>query len=96
MSNQPTGPGFELQEKVQSLKDALLSKHPTMPTLLQEIYKTLRAQPENVTLMTEEQIAVIVEGLKVQTQTSFAASVTKPSAAKAASAKIKQLGIAAF
>lgn len=89
-------PGFELREKCESLKQAILDKHPTMPNLLKEIYLNLRAQPENVTLMSEEEIATIVSGLKIQTATEFAVSVTKPSATKTANAKIKQLGLAAF
>lgn len=91
-----TGPSFELQEKVAALSQAILDRHPTMPTLLSEIYKTLRAQPENVTLMSEEDIKIIVSGLKIQTSTNFAVSVTKPSATKAAAEKIKKLGVGAF
>lgn len=92
----PIPQGFELKERVSALSDAILAKHPMMPKLLQEIHKTLRAQPENVTLLSEEDIQVIVSGLKVQTQTEFASSVTKPSAAKSVTAKIKSLGADAF
>jgi hypothetical protein len=88
--------GFELKEKVAELSTLLLSKHPKMPGLLREIHTTLRAQPENVTLLSEEEIAVIVNGLKVQTGVEFAASVTKGSGQKSAVAKIKSLGADAF
>lgn len=88
--------GFELQEKVAALSEAILSRHPMMPILLREIHTTLRAYPENVTLASEEEIAIIVEGLKMQTGIEFAASVTKGSGQKEAIKKIKNLGVEAF
>jgi hypothetical protein len=90
------GAGFELQEKVAELSTLILSKHPKMPTLLREIHTTLRAQPENVTLLSEDEINVIVSGLKVQTQTEFTASATKGAGAKSLTSKIKSLGLGAF
>ena len=88
--------GFELKSKVTELEQTILSRHPRMPQLLQEIWKALREQPENVTLLSEEEIRVIVNGLKVQTGVEFAATAVKGSGAKSAAAKIKQLGIDAF
>lgn len=88
--------GFELKNKIAELSELLLSKHPKMPVLLREIHTTLRAQPENVTLLDESEIAVIVNGLKVQTGVEFAAAATKGSGAKSAVAKIKSLGADAF
>ena len=90
-------PAFELQEKVASLSQALLSKHPQMPILLREIYQNLRTQPENVTILTEQEISVIVSGLSEQTKTEFASAVVKaPSAAKTLKSKIQSLGADAF
>ena len=91
-----TGNGFELREKVGQLASAILEKNPKMPTLLREIHSALRAQPENVTLLSEEDISVIVSGLSVQTNVAFAQSATKPAAAKSLTAKIKSLGADAF
>ncbi len=88
--------GFELQEKVASLEQAILERHPRMPVLLREIHTALRAQPENVTLMSEEEIGVIVDGLKIQTGVEFASSITKTSSTKSLNSKIKSLGIGAF
>ena len=88
--------GFELKEKVADLSQQLLSKHPRMPILLREIHTALRAQPENVTLLSEEEIGVIISGLKIQTQTEFAAAALKPTGTKAAVNKIKNLGADAF
>lgn len=67
----------QLKEKVLSLQTALLSQHPNMPILLREIHTALKADPEIVTLMSEEEIAVVVSGLKVQTQTQILAAVAK-------------------
>lgn len=93
-------PYEQLQEKVLSLDSAIKSRHPTMPTLLQEIWRALKAQPENVTLMTEEEIGIVVSGLQQQTNTSLAQSVVKASksasANKSVAAKINQLGLDAI
>ncbi len=88
--------GFELKSKVAELEESLLSRHPRMPVLLQEIWKALREQPENVTLLSEQDIAVVVNGLKQQTGVEFAAAAVKGTRAKSAVAKIKQLGLEAF
>lgn len=87
---------YVLQEKVAELSAALLTRHPRMPTLLREIHQTLSKYPEQVTLMNEDDIRVVVEGLKVQTGVEFAATVTKPSATKSIKAKIDKLGDDAF
>lgn len=91
MSTEQLGPGLELKEKVASLQQALLDKHPTMPHLLREIYKNLKAQPENVTLLTEEEIKVIVNGLEKQTNTELVAAVTKTKTSSSAKAKLNNV-----
>lgn len=87
---------YLLQEKVSALSAALLTRHPTMPTLLREIHSTLQKYPEQVTLMSEEDIRTVVEGLKIQTGVEFAATVTKSSSTKSLAAKLKNLGDDAF
>lgn len=89
-------PAEQLSEKVSALEAAILSKHPTMPTLLREIHTTLSSYPEQVTLLTEAEIKVIVSGLSAQTNVAFAASASKPAAAKSLTSKIKALGADAF
>lgn len=96
VSEQASKLGFELREKVLALEQALLERHPRMPVLLREIHTVLRAQPENVTLFSEDEIAILVSGLKIQTGVEFAASAVKGTGSKAASAKIKALGTGAF
>lgn len=87
--------GSELFDKISELQESLLDRHPRMPGLLREIHTALRAQPENVTLLNEDQISVIVNGLKVQTGVEFAASATK-SSTKSLKAKIAAQGVDAF
>ena len=85
---QPIPPGFELHEKCEELRSALLAQHPRMPVLLAEIYKTLKAQPENVTLLSELDIQAIVQGLIKQTGTEFAKSALKATS-KSISTRLK-------
>lgn len=78
---------LEVKSKLDELQQALLSQHPTMPTILRDIHRTLKAQPEQVTLMTEEEIHILIQGLEKQTNSYIAASVSKPKAAAKASLK---------
>lgn len=79
----------QLQEKVASLRGVILEKHPRLPVLLKEILAALTAQPENVLILTPEQISEIVSGIEAHKGVYIAASVTKPAAQKSATAKIK-------
>ena len=91
-----TTPAFILKEKVASLEAALLSAHPTIPTLLREIHTALRAQPETVTLLSEEEISVLVRGLQKQTGVFLAESVTKSAKKPGSVAALKAKGEDAF
>lgn len=88
---------LEIKSKISELADAILARHPRMPTLLREIHTTLRQYPEQVSLLSEEEIAPIVSGLLVQTNTQFAqAALKSKSSAKSVEAKIKALGVDAI
>lgn len=63
--------------KMGELEAALLSAHPSMPTLLRDIHNHLKADPEIVTLLSEDAIGIIVNGLKVQTKTELSGSTAK-------------------
>lgn len=78
---------LEIQTKLQELQQALLSNHPTMPTLLRDIHKTLKSFPEQVTLLTEDEIHIIVQGLEKQTTSHLVASTMKASKTKKESLK---------
>lgn len=87
---------FDLQEKITSLQESILEKHPRMPTLLREIHIALRKQPENVIILSEEEIGTIVRGLEIQTNTFLAETVSKSSKSTSAVSRVKKLGADAF
>lgn len=66
-----------LQMKISSLQNAILSAHPTLPILLREIHTILKNDPSNVTLLSEEDIAILVSGLKQQTKTEITQAAMK-------------------
>lgn len=66
---------LELQSKITRLSDALTSAHPSMPLLLREIHKTLREQPDNVTLLSDVELGTIFQALMKQTQTTISVKV---------------------
>lgn len=74
-------PHEQIKEKILSLETALKEQNPRFSTLLREIHTNLKNDPAVVTLMSEEEIAVIVSGLKSQTMTNIVTSQTKPNAA---------------
>lgn len=73
---------LEFFSKLQSLEEALISSHPAMPGILRDIHQQISKDPELVTVLTDEQIGVIVNGLKKQTNTELSGSVAKQSKAK--------------
>lgn len=72
-------------EKCAELEDALDKALPGFPHILKDIHETLRADPEVVTLLKEEEIAVIVKGLERHAHII----VTPAKVKKAASSKSK-------
>lgn len=80
---------YEISEAIADLSDKLLSQHPEMPHLLRKIHQTLKANPECVTLLSEEQIGIIVNGLSKQTQTTIATTISSSKKGKS----IKSIGI---
>lgn len=78
---------LEIKTKLESLQQALLTAHPTLPTILRDIHSTLKAQPDQVTLMSEEEINIVIQGLEKQTQSHLVASTMKPTKAKKESLK---------
>lgn len=67
----------QLREKVLTLQNALLTQHPSMPSLLRDIHNNLKQDEEIVTLLSEEEIGVIVNGLMKQTQTVILSAALK-------------------
>lgn len=68
--------------KMNALQQAIHAQHPTMPVLLMQIHKQLRADPELTSTLSEEGIGVIVKGLQIQTKTELVSVVVKESKSK--------------
>jgi len=73
----------QIRMKIAELQQCILAAHPTLPMLLREIHTVLKTDPDNVTLLSEEDIGIIVQGLKLQTKTVItAATLSKKSTLK--------------
>ena len=75
-------PAEQLQENILALQSKLLAVAPDMPVLLRSIHNQIKADPELVTLLSEEEIGIIVTGLKKQTATEIATTAAKKKSAK--------------
>ena len=76
---------FQVQEKLALLESALLEKLPNMKSILQDIHRSLKSDPDTVTLLSEEECSILVRGLKKQTQIEIATTATKAKPKKALS-----------
>ena len=81
---------FEVREKLAHLEEALTAGTPNMATLLRDIHRSLKADPDVVTILSEEECSILVRGLKKQTATEIATTATKKGAKKS----LKKLTIA--
>lgn len=82
---------FQIREKLLELETRLTEVQPNISTLLRDIHRELKADPDTVTLLSEEECSVLVRGLKKQTMTEIAASAIKKAPKK--SQKKMQVGI---
>jgi hypothetical protein len=82
-----------IKSKIADLSAALLDKNPRMPMLLRDIHTHISKDPELATLISEEEIGIIVSGLKVQTNTELVTTATKAASSIAGKKKMSQLTI---
>jgi len=61
--------------KIQELYVSVQQTLPNMPTLLRDIHSNLKTDPELVTLLTPDEVSIIVSGLSKQTQTTITTSI---------------------
>ena len=76
---------YQIKEKLAELEAALLLRSPEMPTLLRTIHTQLKKDPDLVTILSEEECAILVNGLKKQTATAIATVAPKKASKKAMS-----------
>lgn len=68
---------FIVKEKLAMLEEALNQNLPGISTALRDIHTVLKKDPDVVTILTEEEVSVLVRGLKKQTNTEIAVSAIK-------------------
>lgn len=78
----------DLQEKILQLEKSVKERLPNMATMLSDIWKALKADPDQVTLLEEEDIQKIVAGLEKQTDTYI---ISESMRAKSPSKKLKDM-----
>lgn len=66
---------FDIKEKIAQLQEHLLNSHPLIPVLLRTIHSQLKADPEIVTLLEEEETRTIVSGLQHVTKIKLVESI---------------------
>lgn len=74
---------MEIAIKISELEDAIKQAHPMMSTLLRDIHRNLQQDPEIVTLLSPEEVSIIVKGLSIQTQTTITTSIVSGTKGKA-------------
>ena len=82
----PSSPqAFQIQEKLAALEAALTETTPNISILLRDIHSSLKKDPDVVTLLSEQECAILVKGLKKQTATEIATAAVKKKPKKALS-----------
>jgi len=61
--------------KIAELYEAVQQTLPNMPTILRTIHANLKTDPELVTLLSSNEVSIIVSGLSKQTQTTITTSI---------------------
>lgn len=81
--NNPIDQAYQVREKLAALEEALTAKTPGMPTLLREIHRELKADPDVVTILSPQECSILVKGLKQQTSVTIATNVAAAKPKKA-------------
>lgn len=81
-------PDNPLMMQLAELEDALLKKLPEFRTILRDIHTKLRQDPEVVTILTEDEVSLIVSGLVTHANVDIIAPRTVKAAKKAAKTPI--------
>ena len=68
-------PHESMSLKIAELSASVQAKLPNMPTLLRDIHSILKNDSELVSVLSPQEVGVIVGGLSLQTQTTITTSV---------------------
>ena len=67
----------QVKENLFKMEECLNDRIPGLPTLLRTIHTQLKKDPEVVTLLSDEECNILVEGLKEHTKIELAAKAIK-------------------
>ena len=67
----------QVQEKLIEMEEVLNNNTPGLPTLLRTVHTLLKKDPEVVTLLSESDCNILVEGLKEHTKIELATKAMK-------------------
>lgn len=83
--------GSPLEMELAQLQADLLAKVPSFRTVLQDIHRKLKADPAVVTILTDDEIGLIISGLKTHAQVDVIAPQKKKAVKKATAAAKKKV-----
>jgi len=73
----PLSTADQLREQIAQLQSALTTANPGMPTMLRTIHRALAGDKAIVTLLTPDEVGILVSSLMKQTNTIIAADIVK-------------------
>ena len=91
-SNTPINQAYEVREKLAQLEEMLLANTPNMASLLRDIHRQLKADPDVVTILSDTEVSILVRGLKKQTNIEIAVKALKAAPRKS----MKSMGVSDF
>ena len=62
---------YDVREAIADISSKLAEGHPQIPLLLRKVHSALKADPDVVTILTDEERAVVIKGLEFQTKTKL-------------------------
>lgn len=71
-----------VKDKLQLLATQLAEQVPNIATTLRDIHQTIKKDPDVATILTEEEVSILVTGLKQQTKTEIATAAAKTKSKK--------------
>ena len=67
----------QIQSKLAEIQESLENSAPNLPTLLRVVHTQLKKDPELVTLLSNKESSILVNGLKEHTKIELACSAVK-------------------
>ena len=84
-------PAEQIRNNILELETALVETQPRFSVILRDIHSMLKANPDVVTILSEEEIGVVVSGLKRQTNIEIAVKSSSTRGARVKSMSLDDL-----